>query len=147
MNKTIFSFLSILCFAGCSQNDQPAEPTLSKSNLTSGQVSLTLKKNTTSQAEVAEVFGAPNLVTNNADGEEVWIYQRHATSANASSSSFSGGFGALSLATILVGGSIGGGSSSASKEQSSRTITLIIRFKEFSGVKRVVDFSSRYTSF
>lgn len=110
--------------------------TISKSTLTSGQVSLTLKKNQTTQTEVVETFGAPNLVTQNADGEEIWTYQKHATVANANSSS--------SYATIIL---LGGQSRSSGFEQSSRTMTLVIKFKEINRIKTVVDFSSRYSSF
>lgn len=120
----------------------PTNETPAKSNLTSGQVSLTLKKNQTTQTEVLEVFGAPNLVTSNADGEEVWSYQKHATVANASSAT---GFGGVGFVTVLLG--VGGTASTSSSEQSSRTMTLIIKFKDVQGTKRVVDFSSRYSSF
>jgi len=112
------------------------KPTSNTNNLTAGQVSLTLKKNVTTQQQVIEVFGSPNLVTHSADGEEVWTYQKHATVSNASNSSFS--------ATIIL---LGGGSSSSGFEQSSRTITLIIKFKNINGVKTVTDFSSRSSSF
>ncbi len=114
---------------------QPTQTT-DKNNLTAGQVSLTLKKNTTTQQQVVEAFGSPNLVTQSADGEEVWTYQKHATVTNSSSSGFS--------ATIIL---LGGSSSTSGFEQSSRTITLIIKFKEINGVKTVVDFSSRSSSF
>lgn len=123
----------VALLAGCA--GQPKE-TIQKNNLTAGQVSLTLKKDATTQQQVIEAFGSPNLVTQSADGEEVWTYQKHATVSNASSSGFS--------ATIIL---LSGGSSSSGFEQSSRTITLIIKFKEINGVKTVVDFSSRSYSF
>jgi len=97
---------------------------------------LTLRKNQTTQTEVLEKFGSPNLVTANADGEEAWTYQKHATVANASSSS---GFATIILAGVQ--------SSRSGFEQSSRTMTLIIKFKEINGIKTVVDFSSRSSSF
>ncbi len=114
----------------------PPNNSMANSNLTAGQVSLTLKKNQTTQKEVVETFGSPNLVTQSADGEEIWTYQRHATVSNASSSGFS--------ATIIL---LSGSSNTSGFEQSSRTITLIIKFKEINGVKTVVDFSSRSSSF
>ncbi len=110
--------------------------TIDQNKLTAGQVSLTLKKNITTQQQVVDAFGAPNLVTQSADGEEVWTYQKHAVVANSKSS----GFGA----TIIL---LGGSSSSSGFEQSSRTMTLIIKFKDINGVKTVVDFSSRSSSF
>jgi hypothetical protein len=133
--KKLFVLLPSLLLVGCMGTLPMGEP-MSKSNLTSGQVSMTLKKNITTQAEVVETFGAPNLVTQNADGEEVWTYQRNATVANATSNS--------SYATIIL---LGGSSKSSGFEQSSRTMTLIIKFKEIKGIKTVVDFSSRSSSF
>lgn len=133
--KKLFAFLPLLTLVACMGTTPVGEP-MSKSNLTAGQVSMTLKKNITTQAEVVETFGAPNLVTQNADGEDVWTYQRNATVANATSNS--------SYATIIL---LGGSSKSSGFEQSSRTMTLIIKFKDIKGVKTVVDFSSRSTSF
>lgn len=133
--KKLLVLLPALALVACMGTTPVGEP-MSKSNLTSGQVSLTLKKNITTQTEVVETFGAPNLVTQNADGEEVWTYQRNATVANAVSNS--------SYATIIL---LGGSSKSSGFEQSSRTMTLIIKFKEIKGVKTVVDFSSRASSF
>ena len=133
--KTPLILLFSLLLVACMGTTPVGEP-MSKSNLTSGQVSMTLKKNITTQAEVVEVFGAPNLVTQNADGEDVWTYQKNATVANATSNS--------SYATIIL---LGGTSKSSGFEQSSRTMTLIIKFKDIKGVKTVVDFSSRSSSF
>jgi hypothetical protein len=127
--------MSITLVTGCVTTGTET-PTLSKSNLTAGQVSLTLKKDITKQSEVVEVFGAPNLVTQNGDGEEVWTYQKHATVTNASSTS--------GYATVILAGV---SSRSSGLEQSSRTMTLIIKFKSVGGVKVVSDFSSRYSSF
>jgi outer membrane protein assembly factor BamE (lipoprotein component of BamABCDE complex) len=135
VSKTLIALAVATALSGC-VTTQTQTPVLEKSNLTSGQVSLTLKKNKTTQTEVVETFGAPNLVTQNASGEEVWTYQRHATVANASASE--------GYATIIFAGI---GSRSSGFEQSSRTITLIIKFKEIGGVKLVSDFSSRSTSF
>ena len=133
--KSLLVLLFPLSLVACVATTPVGEP-MSKSNLTSGQVSLTLKKNITTQTEVVETFGAPNLVTQNADGEEVWTYQKNATVSNAASNS--------SYATIIL---LGGSSKSSGFEQSSRTMTLIIKFKDIKGVKTVVDFSSRSSSF
>lgn len=132
--------LTLLCSSallmGC-VGTQPVVPESNQTNrLTTGQVQLTLRKNETTQAEVLEVFGAPNLVTTNSEGEEVWTYQRNATVANATSSSVYG--------TIIL---FGASTRSSGLEQSSRTMTLIIRFKEMNGAKRVSSFDSRSSSF
>ena len=133
--KSLFILMCPLLLVAC-VSTTPVGESMSKSNLTSGQVSLTLKKNITTQTEVVETFGAPNLVTQNADGEEVWTYQKNATVSNATSNS--------SYATIIL---LGGSSKSSGFEQSSRTMTLIVKFKDIKGVKTVVDFSSRSSSF
>lgn len=137
MNLSKLLCIALVVFLpGCATQQAIESQKISKSNLTAGQVSITLKKNITTQQEVVETFGAPNLVTQNADGEESWTYQKQATVSNASASS--------AFATIILAGA---SSSSSGLEQSSRTITLIIKFKDINGVKTVSDFSSRYSSF
>ena len=128
------AFLGTL-LSGCVATAPVAEPT-ERNRLTSGQVQLTLKKNVTTQSEVLEAFGAPNLVTLNSEGEDVWTYQKNATVAKATSSSAYG--------TIIL---FGGSSKTAGFEQSSRTMTLIIKFRDKDGVKVVSSFASRASSF
>lgn len=122
--------------AGCMATAPVVPESSEKNRLTTGQVQLTLRKDQTTQAEVLEAFGAPNLVTVNSEGEEVWTYQRNATVANASSSSAYG--------TVIL---FGGSSRTSGFEQSSRSMTLIIRFREAGGIKRVSSFDSRSSSF
>ena len=99
-----------------------------------------MKKNETTQTDVVEKFGAPNLVTSNSNNEEVWTYQKHASisqinnmAAGTSISIFNYGD-----AKSNINGHI---------ETSSKSIILIIKFKEVNGKKLVVDYSSRYSSF
>lgn len=132
---SVVSLATLMLGAGCVNQQSVGQP-IANSNLTAGQVSLTLKKNVTTQAEVVETFGAPNIVTANGDGEEVWTYQKNATVSSGSSSS--------GYATIILAGT---SSSNSGFEQSSRTMTLIIKFREVKGVKIVSDFSSRSSSF
>ena len=96
--------------------------------ITHGTVQLHLQKGVTSQTEVLEKFGSPNIATTDGD-MEVWTYQRHGTTSKSA-----GVGGSL----ILLGGSTSGFS------QNSRTMTLIIKFGTD---KKVVDFNSRYSSF
>jgi hypothetical protein len=135
MKRILYTSLFFIALSGCSTNPIDSD-TLQKSNLTAGQVTLTLKKDITTQTDVIEAFGAPNLVTSSADGSEVWTYQKNATVANSSSNS--------TYATIIL---LGGSSRSSGFEQSSRTMTLIIKFGDVNGIKKVTDFSSRYSSF
>jgi len=96
-------------------------------------VQLNLQKGITTQNDVLEVFGPPNIVTRDSAGQEVWTYQRHARIASSEST--------RSYGTIIL---FGGSSRTSGFEQSSRTMTLIIKFDD---EKRVSDFRSRTTSF
>ncbi len=135
LSKLIVVLAGVGLLAGCVVPPS-ANPTDAKNALTTGQVQITLKKDVTTQTEVVEVFGAPNLVTLNSEGIEVWTYQRNATVASSNSSS--------SYATIIL---IGGSTRTSGFETSSRTMTLIIKFKALNGLKVVSDFSSRSSSF
>ena len=120
---TIF-FLIATLLAGCATSSNRGN-----SPLTHGNVQLNLKTGVTTQSDVLEKFGSPNITTIDGQGREVWTYQRHATVSKSSS-----GYATI----ILAGGSASG------FEQSSRTMTLIIKF----GPDKVVsDFNSMYSSF
>ena len=125
-----------ILLAGCVVPPPLTPAPTSNNQLTTGQVQLTLKKNETTQDQVVEAFGSPNLVTTNAAGEDVWTYQRHATVAQANQQNAYG--------TIIL---FGASASSSGFEQSSRTMTLVIKFRAINGTKRVVDFQSRASSF
>lgn len=56
----------------------------------------------TSQAEVASVLGSPNIVTQDADGRETWIYDKVSSITSYNSSGFGVGLGG-------VGGGYGSG--------------------------------------
>ena len=134
MKLSVCLSAALIALSGCVA--PPSQVPDAKNSMTTGQVQLTLKKDITPQSEVLEVFGAPNLVTLNSAGEEVWTYQRNATVATSNSSSAYG--------TVIL---FGGSTRSSGLEQSSRTMTLIIKFRNLNGVKVVSDFSSRSSSF
>lgn len=107
--------------------------TTRNSELTQGNVQLNLKVGETTQAQVLEVFGPPNIATIDGADQEVWSYQRHATVAQSSASS--------NFWTIILAG---GSNEAAGFEQTQRTMTLIIKFD----AKKVVsDFRSRSSEF
>lgn len=113
--------------------------------LTYGMVQLTLKVGVTSQADILERFGAPNVATIDGSGREMWVYDRHATVSYDKSSGFSigmllGGGGG----DVGGGGGLGFGSRKSQSEQTQRTMTLIIKFD---ANKIVSDFQSRTSSF
>ncbi|WP_415643629.1 hypothetical protein [Sphingomonas antarctica] len=51
-------------------------------SLTHGMAQMTLHVGQTTQLDVAEAFGAPNITTLDAQGQEVWIYDRHDLTPN-----------------------------------------------------------------
>lgn len=135
--KTIFLRIitcSCLCLLSACESTKPNSiPPTTTNPLTHGNVQLTLKKGITTQTEVLEKFGAPNITTIDASGQEVWTYQRQASVANAGSNS-------AGIWLIFVSSS----KSESGFEQSSRTMTLIIKFDS---QKVVSDFHSFSSSF
>ena len=116
-----------------------------QNSVTHGNVQLHLVVEETTQYEVIEVFGAPNITTIDGSGQEVWVFRRHATVASSESKSggfmigiFGGGGG------VGAGGGAGFNKSKTGFEQSSRSMTLVIKFDK---AKVVSDFSSRSSSF
>ena len=122
----IFFITTILIFTyGCNTASTEYDR---NSGITHGTFQLNLRNGVTTQTEVLEKFGSPNITTT--DGEmEVWTYQKHGTTSKSS-----GAGGSL----ILIGGSTSGFS------QNSRSMTLIIKFNKD---KIVDEFNSRYSSF
>jgi hypothetical protein len=114
-------------------------------SLTHGMVQMTLVVGATTQAEILETFGAPNITTVDGTGAEMWVYDRHATVTSNNESGFSigmlagGGGGGVG-----GGGGLGFGKSKSKGVQQSRSMTLIIKFDR---QRRVSDFRSRSSSF
>ena len=104
-----------------------------KNPFTHGNVQLSIKKGETTQAEILEKFGPPNVATIDGSGKEVWVYQKNATVSNSSQNN--------TYWTLIL---LSGTGVSSGTEQSSRTMTLILKFDKN---KRVADFNSMTTSF
>lgn len=134
---SVLSLVSVLAalmlVSGCTSKPSQQNAMVKNSNLTHGQVQITLKKGQTTKLQVLDTFGSPNITTRDASGQEVWTYQRHATVSNSESSE--------SFGTIIL---FGAQSKARGFEQSSKTITLIIKFDESDTVS---DFRSRASSF
>lgn len=86
-----------------------------------------------SQADVAEALGSPNIVTKDSDSQETWIYDKIASEASYKSR---GGYWTL----ILIGGNWGSGSSRTTQ----KTLTVIIKFDERGGVRKVSYHASKF---
>lgn len=117
----------------------------SANTLTHGMVQMTLNVGQTTQAEILENFGGPNVTSIDGSGQEMWVYDRHATVTSDSSSGFS-----IGMLIGAGGGDVGGGAGlgfgkkKSKSSQSSRSMTLIIKFDKN---KIVSDFKSRSSSF
>lgn len=138
MNK-IFAATALALFATAPATADQSNP------LTNGMVQMTLRVGTTTQAEVLEVFGAPNVSTIDGNGQEVWAYDRFATVTQTKDSGFSIGIlGGAGGGNVAGGAGLGFGSSKSKASTSTRSMTLIIKFGPD---HRVVDFKSRSSSF
>lgn len=122
---------SLLSLSACASVEGPVDQR--NSALTQGNVQLTVKVGETSKADILDSFGSPNITTRDSSGSEVWSYQRHATVSQSNSSS--------NFWTVLL---LGGGSSANGFSQSTRTITLVIKFNQDDIVS---DFRSRSSDF
>ena len=116
--------VGIFLLSGCA-SVQPVQ----KSNLTPGMAKAKIITGQTSQNEILEIFGPPNIITKNKSGNEVWTYDKVSIESGASQVQ----------GTLLIVGGVGVRSST-----SARTFTLMIEFDDNSIVK---DFSYRSSAF
>ena len=132
---------ALLCGSATVANAQQDQ----QNTLTHGMVQLNVKVGTTTQAEIIEAFGGPNITTLDGSGQEMWVFDRHATVSYDKASGFSigllvgGGGGGVG-----AGGGLGFSNRKSKSTQSSRAMTLIIKFD---ANKVVSDFKSRSSSF
>ena len=122
--------VTAVALAGCMTATQHAAqlPSASERRLTLGVVQRDIHKGM-AQSDVATALGSPNIVTQDANGEDTWIYDKIATESAYSQSSAS-----ASLGGLLVGGSgaalggVGASQSSGAASQTQRTLTVVIKF-------------------
>jgi hypothetical protein len=124
---------------------QPSIAAPSANTLTHGMAQMTLHVGKTSQYEVLETFGGPNVSTLDGDGREVWIYDRFATVSMTKESGFSVGFlGGAAGGAVGAGIGLGFSNKKSKASSSSRSMTLILKFGPD---KKLADFKSRSSSF
>lgn len=124
MKKIVSLLLLVVLIGGCA-SVQPAE----KGNLTPGMAKTKITKGQTTQNEILEVFGAPNIVTKNKSGNEVWTYDKASIETGTSDV----------YGTMIIAGGVGSRTST-----SARTFTLMIEFDDKGIVK---DYSYRSSAF
>lgn len=122
---------SVFILSACVTNPEPV--TTRNSELTHGNVQMNLRLGETTQNDVLETFGAPNVMTSDAGGNEVWTYQRAAQVSQSSTKE--------NAWTVIF---FGRSASASGFESASRMITLIIKFDDN---KVVNDFRSRTSTF
>lgn len=141
VKSLIVAALAVSIPAAAKEQKQPDSP----NTLTHGMVQMTIRVGVTTQAEVLETFGAPNITTLDASGQEMWVYDRHATVTTDSSGGFTIGIGVGGGGgDVAAGGGLGFGKRKSKTETSTRSMTLIIKFDK---QKVVSDFRSRSSSF
>ena len=134
--------------------DNPAAGTAERpSNLSYGTVTSMVKKNVTTQAELIDLFGGPNISTTDKDGTETWVYERTAsmndTAGTADQKNVAAFFGAGgTIGNAAVGGGASGSAAKQNNQQrtvnSVRTLTVVVKFNPDKTVK---DYSARASYF
>ncbi len=131
--------------AGCSATEHRAEVLDdAAARVTVGTVQREIRIGM-SGADVLAVLGSPNIVSTDAERDEVWVYDKIATDVAYSNSD--GGVLGLIFGPIGSGGAaaIGAGSRSAgARSTSQRTLTVVINFD---ANKRVDDFAYHTSRF
>lgn len=123
------TILIVVLLIGCVTSPPPLP---NASPLTQGNVQLTLVKGETTQNQVLQSFGPPNVSTINAEGQEIWTYQRMAIASSS-------GLTSNAFTVILFSNT----SAREASERSQSTTTLIITFEKGT----VSDYRSLSTQF
>ncbi len=136
--------VALICLNGCMSAAQHRADVQDNSTdrMTVGIVQREIKVGM-SGSEVAEVLGAPNIVSTDEERREVWIYDKIATDVVYSNSS-----GSASLLIGNGGDSVQGGAngsrSAGAASTSQRTLTVVIKFD---ADKKVRDFAYHTSQF
>lgn len=161
-SKLLAAGLVIAALAGCAgpalppSGNVPASVSamttgapVTASALSYGTVTSQVQKGKTTQVELLQVFGGPNISTTDRDGVETWVYERTATQtdvqANTQSAQGAASLGAFfKFVNVDVSGSTGRSSSASSTASSVRSLTVIVKF---AADKTVADYSVRASTF
>ena len=124
--------------AACQSSSTEPPPT--ESNLTPGMAKLTIVKGKTTQAEIMEVFGPPDLVTHK-DDLQVWTYDKIRYDIERRS----GGLFVLGAVGGGSGGGVGGAGGTKKTVRSSSTSTMLIIYFDNGDIVR--DYRMQVTRF
>lgn len=166
MKYRSFLFVSIAMYCtGCmaptmpdmERSSEPATVTAPAATqaaaLSYGTVTARVERSKTTQLQLLEAFGGPNISSVDADGAEVWVYERAVTQTDIATQS-KDYVGAVNLGLSFgyghfggsggASGSAGKSSGASSSSTTTRTLTVIVKFNENKTVK---DYSARATTF
>jgi outer membrane protein assembly factor BamE (lipoprotein component of BamABCDE complex) len=148
--KMICIFSTSILLGGCMSAQEHYQQThgAQEREMTVGTVQREIRKGM-SGAAVAEVLGSPNIVTTDAEGREVWVYDKVSTDVTYSQSSGGAGIALLigGASGDTAGGGLGSGSFSrgaGAHSKTQKTLTVVIKFDED---KRVRDFAYHSSKF
>lgn len=130
LTQTLPLFAIIVSLTGCTATSLYNPQAEEKLSVAKAQKDL---KTGMSSAEVIQVMGSPNIISTDAERNEVWVYDK--VSTQEAHQNASGGI------SILLAG-VGGSSSSSVRNQ--RTLTIIVKFDKD---KKVRDVSYHTSSF
>jgi hypothetical protein len=155
----------VACLSGCMSAPPPqssSAPATALSNAVSapaaqsgasalsyGTVTATVTRGKTTQTDLIQIFGGPNISTTDSDGVETWVYERSVNQTDVASKSNNWQAAAnlgLAFGHVQLGASGGGGqnASGASTATSFRSLTAIVKFN---ANKTVKDYSVRASQF
>ncbi len=126
--------ISSVLLTGCMQSNSAPQVAPQKSNLTYGTVKSQIVKGQTTQPEVIQILGSPNMVSKTKGGDEVWTYSKQSVDSASRQSAY--GLGIPFLA--------GFNSSKASSSTSVSTFDLMITFDSNDVVKDYSVVSSQF---
>lgn len=126
----------------------PLTTPIQEQQMTLGLVQRDIKVGT-SQADVAQILGSPNIVTQDADGKETWIYDKVSSITSYGSSGFGvnvGGFGGGFGWNGIGGGmgNVGFNKNGGTVQSNQKTLTVVLKFDNHHNVS---SFSYHMSSF
>ena len=110
----------------------PLTTPIQEQQMTLGLVQRDIKVGT-SQADVAQILGSTNIVTQDADGKETWIYDKVSSITSYGSSGFGvnvGGFGGGFGWNGIGGGmgNVGYNKNGGTVQSNQKTLTVVLKF-------------------
>jgi len=150
----------ISCLTGCAARDKNStghtlraergqDDPRERTQLSYGTVTSRVQKGVTTQAEILDLFGGPNITTFDSEGDESWVYEVASSSSTVSASDASA-VRAENFVVFFGIGVAGRGNAEVNRthatrtEHSIRTLTVIIKFN---ADKTVKEYSARASYF